>query len=479
MHDPEKLASRFDKDFMWGVATASYQIEGATREDGRGPSIWDAFSNMPGRVFEGHNGDIACDHYNRWEEDLDLIQSMGVKAYRFSIAWPRIIPDGRGEVNQRGLDFYDRLLDGLVARGIKAFPTLYHWDLPLNLAGYGGWTDRDTATAFADYTTAVVKRLGDRIDALATFNEPWCSTYLGHWIGKHAPGERSIDAALAAVHITNLAHGLGVQAARAERADIQMGTVLNAQSIYPASQSDADKAAAERSFQFNNGVFFDPLFKGQYPDLVMEALGDRLKIQDGDLEVIHQPLDWWGFNYYFPATVRAAVSEADRGGLTGVGAMGKFQSDLDAAAQFLDLQSVPSSSSNVRTDIGWEIVPEGMTHLLTSVYQRYDLPPVYITENGACYNTEPDANGEIEDQERLEYLLSHLGALADASEGGVPVKGYFAWSLMDNFEWAEGYRMRFGLVYVDYETQERTIKKSGHWYSDFVSRNPRQPQSGD
>ncbi|MEM9584849.1 MAG: beta-glucosidase [Pseudomonadota bacterium] len=468
MSEPKALAARFDKDFLWGVATASYQIEGATREDGRGPSIWDAFANMPGRVYQGHNGDVACDHYHRWEDDLDLIKAMGVKAYRFSIAWPRIFPDGRGQMNEAGLDYYDRLIDGLVARDIKVFPTLYHWDLPLALAGYGGWTDRSTADAFGAYASAVVRRLGDRIDALATFNEPWCSTYLGHWIGKHAPGERSIDAALAAVHVTNLAHGLGVQAARAERSDIQIGTVLNAQSIYPASPSAEDKAAAERSFQFNNGVFFDPLFKGQYPDQVMEALGDKLKLQDGDLETIHQPLDWWGFNYYFPATVRAAHSAEERGGLTGVGAMGKFHSEQDTASVFLNLQSVPSSTSNVRTDIGWEIVPEGIMDLLKQVYERYDLPPVYITENGACYNTEPDPEGQINDQDRLDYIARHLNVLADAYETGIPLKGYFAWSLMDNYEWAEGYRMRFGLTYVDYETQERTLKKSGKWYSELA-----------
>lgn len=468
MTDPKALAAQFDDDFLWGVATASYQIEGATREDGRGSSIWDAFANMPGRVYKGHNGDIACDHYHRWEEDLDLIKSMGVKAYRFSIAWPRVFPDGQGQLNEAGLDFYDKLIDGLIARDIKVFPTLYHWDLPLALAGYGGWTSRDTAFAFADYTSAVMRRLGDRIDALATFNEPWCSTYLGHWIGKHAPGERNIDAALAAVHVTNLAHGLGVQAARAERPDIPMGTVLNAQSIYPATTSEEDKAAAERSFQFNNGVFFDPLFKGSYPDLVMQVLGDKLKVQEGDLETIHQPLDWWGFNYYFPATVRTASSAEDRSGLTGVGAMGKFHAEQDAASAFLNLQSVPSSRSNMHTDIGWEIVPQGILDLMTQVYDRYNLPPVYITENGACYNTAPDSDGVIDDQDRIEYIARHLHVLAGATAAGIPLKGYFAWSLMDNYEWAEGYRMRFGLVYVDYETQARLMKKSGEWYSDLA-----------
>jgi len=460
------LSKRFPPDFLFGVATASYQIEGSTRADGRGPSIWDAFSNMPGRVYKGHNGDVACDHYNRWEADLDLIKSMGMDAYRFSIAWPRIMPDGRGAVNEAGLDFYDKLIDGMLARDLKVFPTLYHWDLPLALAGYGGWTDRDTAHAFGEYTTAVMKRLGDRIDALATFNEPWCSTYLGHWIGKHAPGERSIEAALAAVHVTNLAHGIGVQAARAERPDIPMGTVLNAQSIYPASDSDTDRAAAERSFQFNNGVFFGPVFNGAYDAEFQEALGHHLKVQTGDMEIIKQPLDWWGFNYYFPATVKD--DPASIGGITGAGAMGNFTNQADEASAFLALTAIPSSDSDVRTDMGWEIKVEGISHLLRQVYDRYNLPPVYITENGACYNTEPDADGVVDDQPRLDYIETHLEELANCIDDGIPLHGYFAWSLMDNYEWAEGYKMRFGLVHVNYETQERTVKNSGLWYRDLA-----------
>ena len=465
---PDDLARRFPADFTFGVATAAYQIEGATREDGRGPSIWDAFANMPGRVFRMHNGDVACDHYHRWEADLDLIAELGVGAYRFSIAWPRILPLGRGAVNEAGLDFYDRLVDGLVARGIKVFPTLFHWDLPLALAGYGGWTDRDTAQAFAEYTTAVVGRIGDRVDALATFNEPWCSTYLGHWIGKHAPGERSIDAALAAVHVTNLAHGLSVQAARAERADIPVGTVLNAQSIFPATDSEADRAAAERAFQFNNGVFFDPILNGTYPDEFMAALGDRLKVEEGDMATIHQPIDWWGFNYYFPAVVEH--DRASDAALTGVGAMGHFSNDADAASGFLRIRSQPATQSNERTDIGWEMRADGISHLLTQVYQRYDnLPPVYITENGACFNMGPDADGTVDDQPRLDYIRDHLVELAGSIEEGIPLMGYFAWSLMDNYEWAEGYRMRFGIVHVDYETQKRTIKKSGHWYRELAT----------
>lgn len=448
MTNEEILGNRFPNDFEFGVATAAYQIEGAVKEGGRKPSIWDAFSHMPGRVYQGHSGNIACDHYNRWESDLDLIASLKVDAYRFSIAWPRVIPDGRGVVNETGLDFYDRLIDGLIERGIKVFPTLYHWDLPIALQGYGGWTDRNTAEAFAEYTRVVVARFGDRIDALATFNEPWCSTYLSHLHGLHAPGEKSLEAALSTVHITNLAHGLGVQAARAERPDLPMGIVLNALSIYPGSDNEDDIAAAERSFQFNNGAFFGPIFDGSYDDDLLESLGEHLPIESGDLAIINQPLDWWGFNYYSPTAVINDPSED---------------------AIFPSVKNVPATNSDIKTDIGWEIKAEGMSHLLNQVYQRYEtLPPCYITENGAAYNMGPDDDGAINDQQRLDYFDSHLNVLADAIDANIPVKGYFAWSLMDNFEWAEGYKMRFGLVHVDYETQVRTIKRSGDWYSRVV-----------
>ncbi len=446
--DPKTLATRFPPDFDFGVATAAFQIEGAADEDGRGASIWDAFSHMPGRVYQGHTGNIACDHYHRWEDDLDLIKSLNVAAYRFSIAWPRIQPMGRGPVNQAGLDFYDRLIDGLVARGIKVFPTLYHWDLPLALMGTGGWTNRDTADAFAEYTSHIVRRLGDRIDALATFNEPWCSAYLGHLTGVHAPGEQNLDAMLATSHTINLAHGKSVLAARAERADIQMGVVLNAMSIYPASDSANDVAAAERQFQFHNDIYFGPIFAGAYGDQLLAAYGDKLNIQPGDMETTQQPLDWWGFNYYCPTTVKH---------------------DPSPSAQFPATIEVASTTSNIRTDIGWEIKSEGLSHLLSQVYARYDLPPCYITENGACYNMGPDAGGTIDDLPRQIYMNDHIAKAADAIEAGIPLRGYFAWSLMDNFEWAEGYKMRFGITHVDFETQVRTIKNSGKWYSDLCS----------
>lgn len=447
MTDPKLLAARFPNDFLFGVATAAYQIEGATKADGRKASIWDAFSNMPGRVYQGHNGDVACDHYNRWEADLDLIKEMGVSAYRFSIAWPRIIPDGTGRVNETGLDFYDKLVDGLKDRGIKAYATLYHWDLPLALMGDGGWAARSTAYAFQRYAKLVMARLGDRLDAVATFNEPWCSVWLSHLYGIHAPGERNMDAALHALHYTNLAHGLGIDAIRQVAPQVPAGLVLNAHSVIPGSESAEDKAAAERAHQFHNGVFFDPVFKGEYPADFMAALGDRMpKIEDGDLAIISQPLDWWGLNYYTPMRVA---------------------NDATEGAEFPATVNAPPVS-DVKTDIGWEVYAPALKSLVEGLYDRYTLPVCYITENGACYNVDVEA-GEVDDQLRLDYYHEHLGIVADLIADGVPMKGYFAWSLMDNFEWAEGYRMRFGLVHVNYETQVRTVKKSGKWYSALAS----------
>ena len=450
-NDPKTLATRFPGDFIFGVATAAFQIEGSTKVDGRKPSIWDAFSNMPGRVFGRHNGDIACDHYNRWEADLDLIKDMGVKAYRFSIAWPRTVPDGTGPINEKGLDFYDRLVDGCKARGIKTFATLYHWDLPLNLMGDGGWTARSTAYAFQRYAKIVMARLGDRLDSVATFNEPWCSVWLSHLYGVHAPGERNMEAALHAMHYTNLAHGLGVEAIRAEAPQVPVGLVLNAHSVIPGSDSDADKAAAERSFDFNNGAFFGPVFKGEYPTSLVEAFADRMpRIEDGDLATISQKLDWWGLNYYTPLRVAASPNPA---------------------AEFPATVSAPPVNE-AKTDIGWEIHAPAMGTLIEELYRRYDLPECYITENGACYNMGVE-NGEVDDQPRLDYYAEHLSVAADLVRDGYPLRGYFAWSLMDNFEWAEGYRMRFGLVHVDYDTQQRTIKKSGRWYADLASAFPK------
>jgi len=447
MTESKNLSDRFPDDFIFGVATSSYQIEGATQVDGRGASIWDAFANMPGRVYQGHNGDIACDHYNRWESDLDLIQALGVDAYRFSIAWPRILPNGTGAVNEAGLDFYDRLVDGMLERGLQVFPTLYHWDLPLSLAGYGGWTDRNTAEAFAHYASVVMKRLGDRFDTVTTFNEPWCACHLSHLLGIHAPGEKSLEATMKAIHTMNLAHGLGTQAIRAERADIPVGIVINAMSITPGGTSEADRQAAERQFQFDNGVFFGPIFDGAYDKELIDEIGDLLPIQDGDLATINQPLDFWGFNYYTPVKVVDAKTQHSK---------------------FPHTKTTTATTRNDRTDIGWEIGAHGITDLLTQVYDRYDLPPVYITENGACYNTDIGADGKVHDVERTDYFQDHIAECAKVIDAGIDMRGYFAWSLMDNFEWAEGYKMRFGIVHVDFETQVRTIKDSGYWYSELA-----------
>ncbi|MFD1746867.1 GH1 family beta-glucosidase [Rhizobium helianthi] len=450
MIEPKTLAQRFPGDFLFGVATAAFQIEGATKADGRKASIWDAFSNMPGRVFGRHNGDIACDHYNRLDEDLDLIADMGVSGYRFSIAWPRVIPDGVGSVNERGLDFYDRLVDGCKARGIKTFATLYHWDLPLALMGEGGWTARSTAYAFQHYAEVVMKRLGDRLDAVATFNEPWCSVWLSHLYGVHAPGERNMEAALHAMHFTNLAHGLAVQAIRSISPEVPVGLVLNAHCVLPGSESEEDRAAAERAFQFHNGAFFDPVFKGQYPEQFLEALGAQMPpVEEGDLSIISEKLDWWGLNYYTPMRVL----------------------DDPAATEFPATRPAPFVNPE-KTDIGWEIFPSAMGDLVGDLYRRYDLPEMYITENGACYNMGV-VDGEVDDQPRLDYYSDHLSVAADLVAEGIPLRGYFAWSLMDNFEWAEGYRMRFGLVHVDYETQLRTIKKSGKWYRNLARHFPK------
>jgi beta-glucosidase len=451
MIDAKTLADRFPGDFLFGVATAAYQIEGATKADGRKPCVWDAFSNMPGRVFNRDNGDVACDHYNRLEEDLDLIKEMGVEAYRFSIAWPRVIPDGVGRINEPGLDFYDRLVDGCKARGIKTYATLYHWDLPLALMGEGGWTARSTAYAFQRYAKVVMARLGDRLDAVATFNEPWCSVWLSHLYGVHAPGEKNMEAALHALHYTNLAHGLGVEAIRHVSPKVPVGLVLNAHSVVSGSESSADRAAAGRAFDFHNGAFFDPVFKGQYPESLLAALGEKMPdIEDGDLSVISQKLDWWGLNYYTPMRV------AD---------------DATEGAEFPATVPAPFVNED-KTDIGWEIFPSAMTDLVTELYRRYDLPDMYITENGAAYNMGV-VDGEVDDQPRLDYYAAHLSAAADLVRDGLPLKGYFAWSLMDNFEWAEGYRMRFGLVHVDYDSQVRTVKKSGKWYRDLAAHFPK------
>ncbi len=436
------------ESFLFGVATAAYQIEGAATTDGRGPSIWDTYSHTPGKVVNNDNGDIACDHYNRWQSDLDLINTLNAHAYRFSIAWPRVMPSGSGKINEKGLDFYDRLIDGCLERQLQPFVTLYHWDLPQALQDKGGWANRDTANAFADYAEIVASRLGDRAASIATFNEPWCSSIVSLLHGIHAPGLKDIDRTIKSIHHQHLGHGLAVSAVRS-RCDTPLGIVLNLQSIYPATESDEDKAAAKRHRDFNNGAFLDPLFNGQYPSEYVNAFTSNMPPDwQSDLATINQPLDFWGLNYYTPTRVS---HDAAPGTLYP-------QSHYEAVAQDV-----------TKTDIGWEIEATAFSDLLLDAYANYTLPPCYITENGACFNDDVDTNMEVNDQRRIDYLHDHIAAVNEACTQGIPVKGYFAWSLMDNFEWAEGYTMRFGLVHVNYETQKRTIKASGKWYANLIA----------
>lgn len=452
MNRHEDLAGRFSEDFLFGVATAAYQIEGAAHVDGRGQSIWDTFSHAGGNVVNDDNGDVACDHYNRWESDLDLIQSLGLKVYRFSIAWPRIFPTGAssanndidGGLNEAGLDFYERLIDGCLERGIKPFATLYHWDLPQALQDAGGWSNRATAIAFAAYARIIAERFGDRLETLVTFNEPWCSAYLGHLYGIHAPGLKNRALALAAVHNQNLAHGLAVQAIKTAKPALPLGIVLNAQCVYPDAATDADAVLRHRAF--HNGAFFDPIFNGRYPQIFVDACADLLPADwQADLAVIHQPLDFWGLNYYTPTRVKDKPVQSKSNAFPHTDTTG------------------PLKGAEV-TDIGWEICPQSLCDLLLELAQTYTLPPCYITENGACFN-DGLVDGDIDDQRRIDYVAGHLAAVADAIDAGVDIRGYFLWSLLDNFEWAEGYTMRFGAVHVDYETQVRTVKQSGQWYA--------------
>ncbi len=445
---PTEPLPTFPPGFRWGVATASYQIEGAVAEDGRGPSIWDTFCATPGKVADGDTGDVACDHYHRWEDDLDLMQRLGVQAYRFSVAWPRVIPDGTGAVNARGLDFYDRLVDGLLARGIEPYATLYHWDLPQPLQDAGGWPWRGIVEPFVAYADAVTRRLGDRVRGYATLNEPWCSAHLGYGFGEHAPGLRDLAQALQASHHLLLAHGAALPAMRANAPAARHGIVLNLYPTFPASDAPADAAAARRFDGFFNRWYLDPLLRGRYPDDMWAAYGaDAPAVEDGDLEVIARPLDFLGVNYYSRSIVAA-----------------------DPGPQGLSMAPPPADAE--RTEMGWEVYPQGLTELLVRLDRDYDLPPVFITENGAAYPDAPGADGRVDDADRVRYLERHVAALADALGQGVDVRGYFAWSLMDNFEWSHGYAKRFGLVHVDYATQARTPKRSARWYADFIARQP-------
>ncbi|HJV69143.1 GH1 family beta-glucosidase [Ideonella sp.] len=440
--------SDFPPDFRWGCSTSSYQIEGAIHEGGRGESIWDRFCRTPRHIRDGSSGAVACDHYHRWPQDLDLARDLGVNAYRFSIAWPRVFPQGRGErPNEAGLAFYDRLVDGMLERGLEPWATLYHWDLPQALQeAHGGWASRDTVAAFLEYTDAVTRRLGDRIKHWITHNEPWCTAFLGHHEGNHAPGIMNYRTALQVCHHLLLSHGLAVPQIRANVAGAQVGITLSLHPIFPASDSLADQAAAMRHDGSRNRWFLDPLYGRHYPADVVARLGDLAPIvQRGDFEAMAAPTDFLGVNYYFPEVVADAPGHGP------------------LATQVVEQPGVE------RTAFGWPVSPQGMVDLLTRIQRDWAPARVYLTENGSTYDDVVLPDGRIEDTQRRSYLERHLAAARQARDAGVPLEGYFAWSLLDNFEWAEGYVRRFGLTHVDYTTQRRTLKASGRWYAGFLA----------
>ena len=430
-------------DFIWGVATSSYQIEGAANEDGRGQSIWDTFCKVPGKVANFDNGDIACDHYHRFKEDLDLMKWMGVKAYRFSVAWPRVIPDGVGRVNEMGLDFYDRLIDSSLEREIAPWLTMYHWDLPEALQLRGGWNNREVVEWFGEYGEVLTSRFGDRVKNWMTLNEPFCSAWLGHLYGDMAPGIKDLQTALNVSHNLLMSHGLACQVIRSNVSEANVGIVINVTPAVPATDSQVDSNAAQLADGFDNRWFLDPVFGRTYPADVIDALGASPEIHSGDMKLIAQDLDFLGVNFYFRQTVAA-----------------------DQNSKPLPIRSV--NRENVKkTAMNWEVHPQAFEEILLRISKEYSPKAIYITENGSAWNDEV-INGEIIDDERIDYLVRHLDAMRSARNQGAPILGYFAWSFLDNFEWAYGYEKRFGLIYVDYKTQTRTPKKSALFYRQLL-----------
>ena len=434
----------FPADFVWGASTSSYQIEGAVEEDGRGKSIWDTFSHTPGLVKNDDTGDVACDHYHRWIEDVEWLARGGFNAYRFSVAWPRILPAGAGVIEHRGLDFYDRLVDGLITRGVTPWLCLYHWDLPQALQDQGGWLKRDIADKFADYARIVARRLGDRVKHWAMFNEPNIHALFGYGMGGHAPGLKGLPNFLAATHHQNLAQGRALQALRAERADLRLGTVINISPVRPSSDRKEDHRAAERFDAFWNGAFLDPLFKGSYPAAIAAQMAPL--IVGDDLKTIQQPIDFFGLNYYAPAWVADAPQSL----------FGAWFGAAPAGMRF--------------TAIGWPIDAGGLNDVLNRFRDQYGNPEIYVTENGACYDDKMAGNGTVQDDDRTAYLRDHIAAARRALADGVKLKGYFAWSLLDNFEWSEGYSRRFGIIHVDFASQKRTPKASFGFLADTIKR---------
>ena len=433
----------FPSTFRWGVATAAYQIEGAVNEDGRGASIWDRFCTIKGNVRNGETGEVACDFYHRYPEDVALLRELGACAFRFSVAWPRVLPEGRGKVNEPGLDFYDRLVDELLANEIAPVVTLYHWDLPVALEDAGGWPERATAEAFCEFAEATARRLGDRVSLWITHNEPWVAAWLGYGLGEHAPGRASRPDALAAAHHLLLSHGLAVDVIRREAPGAEVGITLDLTQAYPASSSEADAAAARAADGEKNRWFLDPVFRGSYPEDVLAALApDAPPVRDGDLDVISTPIDFLGVNYYR----REIVAATPDGG-----------------------RQMVHQPDSMYTEMGWEVSPHGLHDLLVRVHEEYAPAAIHVTENGAAFGDTLRHDGVVDDPERQAFLAGHVDAIERAIADGVPVAGYFVWSLLDNFEWAHGYGKRFGIVYVDYPTLRRIPKSSFSWYRDLIA----------
>ena len=463
------MTKNFPPGFVWGTATASYQIEGAVAEGGRTPSIWDTFSHTPGKVLGADTGDLADDHYHRFAEDVAIMRTLGLTSYRFSIAWPRVTPQvtpaALGPVNAAGIDFYSRLVDELLAAGITPAATLYHWDLPQALEDAGGWTSRATAERFGEYAEVVAERLGDRIRTFITLNEPWCSAYLGYGSGVHAPGRTDAADVLAAVHHLNLAHGLAAAGVRRAAPDADIALTLNLAAVRAASDSPADVDAARRIDGLQNRVFLDPTLRGAYPADVLAdtaSVSDWTFVQDGDLTLINQPMDALGLNYYTPTVVRA--HDSSRGESDG---RGDEAPNPWPAGEDIEFPQQPGP----QTDMGWSIDPQGMYDLLMRLAREVPGLDLYVTENGAAYPDVVSADGAVHDPERIDYLQQHLAAVWRALQEGANVRGYYLWSLLDNFEWSYGYSKRFGIVHVGYSTQRRTIKDSGRWYAAVIARN--------
>jgi beta-glucosidase len=445
----------FPRNFFWGTATAAYQIEGAWNEDGKGESIWDRFAQTSGKIKNGDTGDVACDSYHRWREDIALMRAMNLNSYRFSISWPRIQPAGSGSQNSKGMDYYSRLVDALLEAKIRPFITLYHWDLPQALDDAGGWTNRDTASRFADYAQLMARALGDRVSDWMLFNEPAAFTYRGYLEGTLAPGHQSLLDFLRASHTVNLAQGEGFRALKAVRPSTRVGTAFSMSACEPASNSPEDKLAAERAHAISNLWFLEPALHGRYPEAFAFFPETAMRIKSGDLKKMRAPLDFIGINLYY-RTIASAPSALER---------------ISHAQQWLFPVKMAGGQQGPKTDMGWEVWPQALYDVVTRITRDYNRPQLEITESGCSYNDGPDENGAIHDSRRIDYHRQYLQALARAIADGADVRGYHAWSLIDNFEWAEGFSQRFGLAYVDFKTQQRTIKESGRWYASVAAES--------